>query len=705
MSGFTAISIDTFTGHCDMPVSEGSILMVLVEQYCRTCGTAYTVAEGACAVCGASLKITRPLHEETADLLPALTLTHHLHANQLFQKRYRILRQVGAGGFGAVYEAEDTQEQRRVAIKELSLAGLTSQQVAEATNSFHREAELLSRLRHPGIPRMYDQVRESEHWYLVMDFIEGQTLEAYLAQMPGGRLPLGQALQIALQICDVLECLHTHQPKVIFRDLKPTNLMLTPDQQIKVIDFGVARFYKPGKPKDTIAFGSPGYAAPEQYGRSQTTPRSDIYSLGALLHQMLTGQDPSLSLFRFQPLRAADRDLPVNLEKLVARMLDMRLTRRPGTIEAVRQRLQSIADSLLELATPQDNANLPAASVYPQPFYASAATPVRAFSTLGVTVAIFRQHTAPIKALAWSPDGLTIVSCDARAGGVFMWNAFHPSDFYRLPLWGGAKGMSDLAWSPDGQTLAAACGKRMVRYWRVDAHPTWWQMMLIAVGLRVRSYKGHTRSVHALCWSPDGQMIASGEKPPASFPRAFAAPKTSSIHVWDTRNKQCLLRYVNHSHAVEDVAWAPNGRCIASCSLDHSVRIWDANSGSDRWIWETKRAGLVHTLAWSRDARYLACGTGRGNMHVWDTLREHQVYICRGHQGAINSVAWSRDGQRIASAGSDGTVRIWRAQDGQNLFVYRSYEGGSVLTVGWSPDGQHIASAGQGGDVRVWRAV
>lgn len=201
-------------------------------------------------------------------------------------------------------------------------------------------------------------------------------------------------------------------------------------------------------------------------------------------------------------------------------------------------------------------------------------------------------------------------------------------------------------------------------------------------------------------------MIASGEKLLASFSWDLAAAKAGRIiHVWETGSKRCLLRYDHHAHGVKDVAWAPDGRRIASCSLDHSVRIWDADAGTDRWIWETTKSGLVHALAWSPDARYLACGTGRGKVHVWDTLRERLVYVCRGHEGAINAVAWSPDGRRITSAGADGTVRIWRALDGQNLFVYQSYERGSVLTVGWSPDGQYIASAGQGGHVLVWKAV
>src|SRR5438876_12084422 len=115
---------------------------------------------------------------------------------------------------------------------------------------------------HPNLPRIYDSFTEDNRWYLVMDFIDGQTLDDYLEQVNGGKLSIEEVLEIGIQLCSVLDYLHTRHPPIIFRDLKPTNIMHTVRGQLYLIDFGIARHFKPGQAKDTIALGSPGYAAP-----------------------------------------------------------------------------------------------------------------------------------------------------------------------------------------------------------------------------------------------------------------------------------------------------------------------------------------------------------------------------------------------------------------------------------------------------------
>ena len=306
------------------------------ERYCSICGAATPPEATLCFACGLSLKITAPLSLETTSS----------NTQYLLQQRYRILAQVGKGGFSAVYKAVDTRfDDHPVAIKAITLSGLKPQEVIEATEAFNREMMVLSGLKHPNLPRIYNHFSDIESWYLVMDFIEGTTLERHLERMRDGCLPIGEVMEIGLLLCSVLEYLHTRQPPVIFRDLKPTNVMLTTSGRIALIDFGIARHFKPGQAKDTMPFGSPGYAAPEQYGKAQTTTRTDIYGLGVMLHQLLTGDDPSQSPFRFAQLHLLDQPVLAELETLIMQMVEMDATKRPESIVVVKQELQRIASA------------------------------------------------------------------------------------------------------------------------------------------------------------------------------------------------------------------------------------------------------------------------------------------------------------------------------------------------------------------------
>jgi len=282
--------------------------------------------------------------------------SEELLLNTLFRNRYFILSKIGEGGYGSVYKARDIQsEDRLVAIKEICLVGLTQQAMLEATTSFQREVSVLSQLVHPNLPRVYEHFQNPGYWYLVMDFIAGETLEDYQSKVLNKRLLLSEVLDIGLQLCVVLDYLHSQQPPIVFRDLKPANIIRTSTGQIYLIDFGIARYFKPGQPKDTIALGSLGYAAPEQYGKAQTTPRADIYSLGAVLHQLLTGIDPSEAPFRFPPLRPKNPSQPGSLttsmvdvlvkkfELLITSMLEMDVNKRPSDISRVKQEIHEIS--------------------------------------------------------------------------------------------------------------------------------------------------------------------------------------------------------------------------------------------------------------------------------------------------------------------------------------------------------------------------
>lgn len=270
--------------------------------------------------------------------------TGKLTPQSIVAQRYLILNVAGRGGMSAVYLALDMKmDRKRVAMKEMSQQNLDDAERQEAVARFQQEAHLLETLQHPNLPRIYDAFDTGGRSFLVMDYINGKNLLQLLreAQHP---LPVDQVLHYANQLCDVLAYLHAHNPPIIFRDLKPTNVIATQEGQIYLIDFGIARFFKEGQPQDTIALGSPGYAPPEQHGSGQTGPRSDLYALGATLHCCLTNRDPyySSERFSFAPMRQLNPQVPEELDNLVMRLLALDETRRPASALEVKQALAHI---------------------------------------------------------------------------------------------------------------------------------------------------------------------------------------------------------------------------------------------------------------------------------------------------------------------------------------------------------------------------
>jgi serine/threonine-protein kinase len=205
----------------------------------------------------------------------------------LLQERYQIDRVLGEGGMGRVYLARDRRlADRPCAIKEMVDEFIDPRKRHEANESFAREADTLARLKHPAIPAIFDRFDDHNRHYLVMEYVEGHDLDQELA-LDAQPLPESKVTDIARQLCDVLAYLHGFNPPIIYRDMKPSNVMVTPSGRVTLIDFGIARIFKRGK---VTTVGTIGFAAPEQY-QGHVDPRSDIYSLGVTLHYLLTKQE------------------------------------------------------------------------------------------------------------------------------------------------------------------------------------------------------------------------------------------------------------------------------------------------------------------------------------------------------------------------------------------------------------------------------
>ncbi|MBV9257048.1 MAG: serine/threonine protein kinase [Ktedonobacteraceae bacterium] len=730
--------------------------------YCESCGAANETVTEKCFVCQQPFLDTEEqevvLSRSSSDIESG-NRSEDKHAPTLLQERYQIIKEVGTGGFGAVYKALDTKfDNHTVAIKEIQLHGLKPNEIIDATDTFNREVNILSDLRHPNLPRVYEHFTSPEHWYLVMDFIDGQTLEKYL-DARGGRLPLDEIFMLGIQICTVLDYLHTRQPAIIFRDLKPTNIMITGSKQVYLIDFGAARYFKSGRTKDTIAFGSPGYAAPEQYGKAQTTARSDIYSLGATLHEALTGKDPAEDPFHFSPIRGTGQTIPPDLETLILRMVDMDMSKRPMSAAAVKAELWRISTQHTHrlYALPGSPSSMPpyrptfgVGQPPPAAWAKSAPSVQQAQIQLG-----FTPTPAPRKR-GISRRAVTTMAILGIASVAFLENArslwvgrpdFMPGPQVPQPMAPSYSfrqlgaftyhqdTVTSLGWSPQGNPIASGSLDKTLRIWNVDFDGT----DVI-----------HTMSddVRAVGWLFDGSYVA-----------AASGGKTGEVQVWSVQAKggdQPALTFSKSSAgAINALAWVPAGQpapYLAIASDDGNIRvIANATSSIKDGITATYGSyqGPVLSLAWSPDGNYLAGGSADKTVRIWPTnlngsLSPNVPTVFSRHTGSVTALTWMGNSSSVISGGSDMNVLVWDssgqvtqsyqtsspvtalALSSQNLLAVGTEDGtvtlynlddpnaptssmqgsnSAIRSIAWSPDGRSFVVGGDDRRATLWNIV
>ncbi len=242
----------------------------------------------------------------------------------LFHK-YKVLRLIGSGGMGRVWLAEDIHLNQPVVVKESREEFLTL------------EAAFLKELEHPGLPAVYDCFCQEERTYLVMEYIEGMSLRRYLGRH--GKVSGEQAVQWAVELCGILGYLHGRHPAVIYRDLKPENIMIRQNGRLKLIDFGGAMYALCGDKKEMFCVGTKGYSPPEQWKDMRGDVTWDIYSLGAVLHEMLTGENPTLPAYRRGPVREYDRGLWSALNKIIDKCTALDAEKRYQSMEELKEDL------------------------------------------------------------------------------------------------------------------------------------------------------------------------------------------------------------------------------------------------------------------------------------------------------------------------------------------------------------------------------
>lgn len=229
---------------------------------------------------------------------------------EILCNKYEVIRPLAGGSQGSVFLAEDKHLGRLVAVKVYQSDGGELQQ-----EQISREREMLKNLSHPSLVQVLDFFRQDGKAYLVMEYVEGITLTEYLTRFGPAQTPA--AVNWCLELADVLGYLHAQNPPIIYRDLKPDNIMIRRDGKIKLIDFGTATSPDYGREKSRELTGTPGYSAPEQWQPGKADKRSDIYALGAVLHEMLTGVRPVQALYERRPVREYNRSISPEIEKIV----------------------------------------------------------------------------------------------------------------------------------------------------------------------------------------------------------------------------------------------------------------------------------------------------------------------------------------------------------------------------------------------------
>ncbi|GCE48873.1 anaphase-promoting complex subunit 4 [Thermosporothrix hazakensis] len=625
------------------------------ECYCQICGAANAANVERCFAC--------------AQLLRG-------EAERLLQQRYRLLEQIGSGGFGAVYKVADTRMHGTIrALKQVNLRGLTPEQAIEATDAFHREVQILSLLRHPHVPRLYDHFYDAEHWYLVLEYIQGETLEHYLErkrplQAFAPFLPLPEILDIALQVCEVLEYLHARQPAIVYRDLKPSNIMLTRDGHLYLIDFGIARRYRPGQEKDTIPFGSPGYAAPEQYGKVQTTPASDIYSLGALLHFLLSGDDPAEHPFQFTPLRLEQMQ---RLASLVMQMVELEVQRRPQQIADVRAQLLYCSDHAL-FALPSQRRALLSGS------FSSPIGSGKQVQQLVYPSALAASTQAKIKVLC-----RRLIIRGVLAGtAVALLASSLGSSWFQLPIIpqqndAGKTLYLNMALAPGGSYLAYSTdmGEVILKDFRSE-----WEHVLFAERYFLLS---------ALNWSADGRSLAS-------------ANTGGYVSIWEAATGRQLAYYQARVDGRSEemrtlLAWAPENTMLAAAHLlDKSLKlcVWNIKRQEVTVLLEGTEASELVALDWSPDSSQLALGYRNGLVRLLDVASK--TIVASWHtindpasQSVLRAIRWSPEGRYLAVMGPEQALALWNVHTGvRSLGIMPGVIDGSLLL--WSANGRYLAA-------------
>ena len=682
---------------------------------------------------------------------------------------YRIEKRIGAGGMGEVFKAHDETLRRVVALKMLT-AEFTSD--AERVHRFEQEAFAASRLNHPNIITIFEITHANDAHFIVEELVEGRTLRDLLRDPESNKpqpLELERALDIAIQIARALKAAHTAW--IIHRDIKPENVMVRDDGLVKVLDFGIAKLgderstfvssrdnmssaaFQSQEPSLTVPgaiVGTASYMSPEQARGEPLDGRTDLFSLGLVLYEMVTGLQLFAGASRtdvLERLKQSDNaigpviksgTIPKELQRILRRAMRSDREERYASAGEFLEDLTKLK-TRLESRTTRRIVRISALAVV----LAVAIVAVAAFLSVNETweEKIFRDgHTAAVRRAVFSPDGKMLVSVSedhqtivwdfarrmrlktiTEHKGVVNTVAFSPDgkwfitgDEHKTAIVWDAKLLEQAivwsdqpgpirasAFSPDARVVIYAAGEVLI----VRETGTWKKLRELPAVLPYGDFmftENHlVTDNHFRTWNLyTGESLTIGPFESGGNWAALAPDGRQAVSVdtygylrfLDLANRKTLYRVHGHHDHGRAVAYSPDGKTLATAS--ECVVLWDVASMTQ--LMPLEYDSVVWSVAFSPDGRWLVSTHGDGSILIWDVANRELEADLRQHSGAIRGIAFSADGTKLATASQDHSVIVWDGARGRKEAVFSEHKT-RVAAVAFSPDGRWIASADQAG--------
>src|SRR6185312_4903657 len=666
------------SAHSKLAVAE-----YLTNMNCPQCNQALRDGAQFCDGCGTSITLADLAEKDTLSLDPSDAVPDPWIGKTIGNK-YQMVALLGSGGMGAVYLARRTNIGDRVAIKVLHQEFVNE---AKTVERFRREAQAAALLRHATVVAIYDfsEARDDEPAYIVMELIEGKTLRKLLET--GGALNPQRAVALMSEVCKGVGV--AHRNNVVHRDIKPDNIMvLTPDvddgrEQVKVVDFGIAKLrdMKAGQtltqPGRTI--GTVYYMSPEQCCAEKLDARSDVYSLGVVLYEMLVGAPPFtadtgaviISKHLSQPPPPVPERLNVSAQLVSVVMGALAKDPKDRPVDATAFREQLIAamgdaeplktspPSLKNIATEKQQAESTSARSISDVVPSKVTPP--ALPHLSPKVPSSKSNRR--RWLAIAVAGLVLV---LLSGFVLMRKRFSPpvpagninasgsdpKSWHSRQILKTSSKVYAIAFSPDSKSVVTASSEALRQDRDFISEVSFWNS---GSGELQRTITEHGEGVLSLAFSPDGATIAG------SIGSGSEASKLGKIKLWDAHTGALKWAVTGHTDFATAVAFSPDGYLVASGSLDHTVKFWDAQTGSLRKT--LNQADKIHAIAFAPTGKLLAIA-GQKAVELWDSDTGELKRSLASDGYATVALSFSADGSLLASGDVSGKIQIWDVPGG-----------------------------------------